>query len=324
MNIFFTICNRTELPNAIALGSTVKKYHPEAQMIIGWVDEAPVPSLPEDMLRLSVKVVAIPNWATMYERYYDFELVAACRPWFAHYILQTNLDCSRLIFLAPTTFLYQAVPFESLPDADLLLTPHMTQPLPVGTELDDKRILNIGMYHAGAWMLRRGTETEQLLIWWKLRTFDRAHFDLCQGMCMDQLWLNFAPIWVRNTSRLSLPGWHLGLHSITQRDLTVANGAFQVNGAPLISADFAGLPSYHPVWSDHERLLKHNRSFEQLYRQYVQYLEQYKTYRIKNAPAFGQTPAIKGNRTMRKGMVSNLKKVLSQIDRYEIGQGANS
>lgn len=324
MTIFFTVCNRTELPNAIALGSSVKKYHPDAQMIIGWVDEAQVPSLPEDMLRLSVKLVAIPGWASMYERYYDFELVAACRPWFAHYILETNPDCSRLVFLSPTTFLYQAVPFAELPDADLLLTPHLTQPLPPNPSLDDKRILNIGMYHAGAWILRRGTAAGKLLTWWKQRTLDRAHFDLCQGMCMDQLWLNFAPIWVHNTSRISLPGWHLGLYSITQKNLTVANGTYRVNGAPLISADFAGLASYHPVWSDHERLLQHNPSFEQLYRAYVQYLGQYQTYQVKSTPAYGQLPLIKGNRTRRKELVTNLKKVLNQIDQFEIGQGANT
>ncbi|GAB3182078.1 hypothetical protein [Telluribacter humicola] len=320
MNIFFTVCNRTELPNAIALGSSVKKYHPDAQMIIGWVDEAPVPSLPEEMLRLSVKLISIPGWATMYERYYDFELVAACRPWFAHYILQTNPECSRLVFLSPTTVLYQAIPFTDLPEADLQLTPHITQPLPLTIELDDKRILNIGMYHAGAWILQHGTEAEKLLDWWKQRTYDRAHFDLCQGMCMDQLWLNFAPVWIRNTARINLPGWHLGLHSIAQRELNIVNGQYQVNNKPLITADFAGLTSYHPVWSDHQQLLKHNRTFEQLYREYKQGLEQYKKYQVNNTPAFGQTPDIKGSRQLRKGLVSNLKKVLTQIDEFEINQ----
>ncbi|HEV7347252.1 hypothetical protein [Telluribacter sp.] len=320
MNIVYTVCNRSELPQAIALSTSVKKQHPEAQMIIGWVDEAPVPALPEGIVRLSVKLINIPDWPAMYERYYDFELVAACRPWFARYLVSQYPDCTTLTFLSPSTYLYQPLPLGEYPEAELLLTAHLTQPLPAVQGIDDKRILNIGMYHSNAWVLRPTVATKSFLSWWANRTLDRAAFDLCHGMCLDQLWLNYAPLLVPNTKIISQPGWHMGLHSMAFGALREVNGGFKSGEYSLLSFDFAGLGSFHPIWSDHQQLVINNQLFGRLYQNYKTELEKWKLYKIGGQASFGKIPVRKKYRSLRKGIVTNLKKVLTHIDQFELNQ----
>lgn len=316
MKSIFTVCNETELAQAITLGVSVKKFHPDSLFFIGWVGHTPPPRLPENMLVIPIQQVGINHWSEMTAHYSTYELVMACRPWFAKFILEQNALCDQLTFLAPTVFLYQSL--KSVDStSDLLLTLNILKPLPKSDLLDDKRILNIGMFHSGSWLLKRSAETEFLLNWWCERTIDRAKFELCNGMCMDQLWLNYAPVWVKNTSHITTPAWHLGLHSLLNSYLTTENNTCFVNGISLVSVDFAGLTSYHPIWSDHAGLINHQPIFKQLLKSYSQLSKEYTSYvnETNNIPGTVHKRSI-GKR--RKAVINGLKSITQFINHYEL------
>lgn len=304
-----------QLPNAMALGTSVLQFHPDSVFYIGWADTVPLPKLQNGIKLISVEDIDVPEWGQMCSNYYDFEIVAAARPWFAKGILKKQKACEKLTFLAPTTLLFSSTQEIGNESAELLLTPHITKPLVNSKILDDKRVLNIGMFHSGSWVIKPGEETSKLLDWWSHRTIDRAKFDLCNGMCMDQLWLNYAPVWVKNTVQIQHAGWHYGLHSVLNKNLKEENGSFFVDDEKLISVDFAGLGNYHPVWSEHTRLVNQNNVFKKLLDKYQHSLKKYE--KINGEPGFGRPSHISSRRVLRRNIAGKLKAITKFVDQFQ-------
>lgn len=266
---------------------------------------------------MTIEQANIPDWNAMEARYYNFELLAACRPWFALALLGQHTDCENLVFLAPSVLLVK--PFEEVvnPAADIHLTPNIKKPLAASKLLDDKRILNIGMFHSGSWILKRGEQTLKMLNWWAERTVDRAAFDLCNGKNMDQLWLNYTLVWIPQTTQIAHPGWHYGLHSILNDDLQMKNGDYSIAGQPLLSLDFAGLDFFDPVWSDHIGLMPANNAFHALFNNYKITLNKYKdSIPADRVPGYGKDPKIQENRILRNNVAAKLKSITSFIDQF--------
>ncbi|WP_426291721.1 hypothetical protein ACN9ML_16220 [Dyadobacter endophyticus] len=317
MNIIYTVCNRTNLAHALALADSVLQHQPDDVFYLGLVDSISINNLPEHVNLLPVAALAIPGWDTMVADYYDFELLPACRPWFALEILKKHTECRQLTFLAPTVQLKKT--FNSLLDAgsEMFLTPNISVPLKKSPILDDKRILNAGMYHSGSWTLRPSEKTTPVLEWWAQRTIDRANFDLCNGMNTDQLWLNYVPVWVPATQTLHNPGWHYGLNAVLNKMLVAKNDDYEVDGQPLISLDFAGLGHFDPIWSDHAGLVAENKAFQTLFMEYQRIVVK-KRYdlEVSGQPAFGKHADILPNRLMRKGIAAKLKELTRYIDQF--------
>jgi hypothetical protein len=315
MNIIFTVCNRSSLANALALANAAMQY-PGSIFYLCWVDNIEIPNLPGNVRLLPVSSLKLPQWEQMAANYYDFELLPACRPWFAKYLLETHADVNTLVFLAPTVFLYKSLDTIISNDAGMQVTPHITGALRKSDLLDDKRILNVGMFHAGSWVLRRNEKTSQFLNWWAERTLDRAKFDLCNGMCMDQLWLNFVLVRIPDAKQLTNEGWHYGLHSVLNKKIEHRNGEYAVNGQPLVSADFAGLEFFDPIWSDHAPLLAQSGLFKQLYSDYQKVLALEKKGLPAGKPGYGRIPDIKTNRLLRKKITGSLRSITRFIDQF--------
>ncbi|OJV20314.1 MAG: hypothetical protein BGO21_13200 [Dyadobacter sp. 50-39] len=317
MNIIYTVCNRTNLAHALALADSVLQHQPDDVFYIALVDSLSIDKLPGHVKLLSVSELAIPDFDRMAAGYYDFELLPATRPWFALELLKKHPECERLTFLSPTVVLKRS--FDSLlnADAEMFLTPNISAPLKKSPILDDKRILNAGMYHSGSWSLRRSEKTVAMLEWWAHRTIDRASFDLCNGMNTDQLWLNYVPVWVPATQTLHHPGWHYGLNAVLNKNLVIKNDSPEIDGQPLISLEFAGLGHFDPIWSDHAALVTTNKAFQDLFMEYQRIVIRKKqALETGGEPAFGKYANILPNRLMRKGIAARLKELTTYIDQF--------
>jgi hypothetical protein len=298
------------------LADSASLHQPDHTFYLCWVDSTPL-QLPAHIRVINVGQAQIPHWEQMEANYYDFELLAACRPWFALKLLELHKDCKSLVFLAPTVWLVK--PFQDVinPESDVHLTPNIRKPLAPSNILDDKRILNVGMFHSGSWILKPAENTLKMLKWWSERTIDRAQFDLCNGKNMDQLWLNYTLVWIPATTQIAHPGWHYGLHSILNNDLQIKNGVYHIEGKPLISLDFAGLDYFDPVWSDHARLMSLNNAFQSLYSSYKSSLAKNKNkLPVHSGAGYGKTPDIKANRILRNNLAARLKSITAFIDQF--------
>jgi hypothetical protein len=133
---------------------------------------------------------------------------------------------------------------------------------------------------------------------------------------MDQLWLNYAPIWVEKTVQTSHPGWHYGLHSILNKSLAENNGSFLVENEKLISIDFAGLMQFDPIWSDYAALANQNPVFKKLHKAYIEKVKTFDKTQPGKEPGYGIIPKISDQRLLRKNITGKLKAITKFIDQY--------
>ncbi|KAA0991600.1 hypothetical protein [Dyadobacter aurulentus] len=317
MNIIYTVCNRTNLAHALTLADSVSKFEPDTVFYLCWVDAAPLKELPSHIQAVDISRIEIPRWESWVQEYFDFELLAAARPWVAKWLLNLHPDCELLTFLAPTVLLYQSVTPVLDQGTEFYLTPNILKPLAKSEVLDDKRILNVGMFHSGSWILKNSETTKKTLDWWRSRTLDRAAFDLCNGMNMDQLWMNYIPVWIPKTKIISNPAWHFGLHAILNNRLSENAGKYTVDETSLISADFAGLTYFDAVWSNHQALAGQNPAFQNLLKQYKESLKSYQKY-LPNSelPVYGKLAYIRKYRVLRNNVAKKLSAVTEYIDQF--------
>lgn len=318
MKIAFTVCNRHQLREALCLRESLLRHNPTYRFILGWVDPAQVSELPVGVEVVGVESLSIQGWETMTARYFDFELVQACRPFFADYILKTQPACKELIFLAPTTFVYHSFDSIVAPSAFFQLTPHRVGPQRKGSQPDDKAILNNGMFTSGSWIMHPDGQERRLLDWWSKRTHTRAFLDLCEGMNMDQGWLDYIPVYFDQVKIIRNPSWHCGVYSWDRVDLTLTDGAPYANGKNMISIDFAGLESFHPVWSNYTDSWGKQKPWGQLRKMYRNQLAtQLQGVHFEKEP-YGKPNWIKPNRIYRKKGVNLIKSLIKKIETYDL------
>lgn len=174
--------------------------------------------------------LSLPDYAQMRERYNDEALAAATKPHFAEYFLRSE-GAESVIYFDPTVWVtgdINAV-FQQLQAADIVLTPRLVGKFGQSAYGDEKLFLNTGMYDAGFWAVRKTENTFRFLQWWKERLTDCAHFDLCNGMNHEQLWLNYVPVFFDNVLIYKGIGHNVGLQNLHERVLTKKNGKWIVN-----------------------------------------------------------------------------------------------
>lgn len=319
MKIAFTVCNRFQLPHALVLAKSFKKYHPDRKFFLGWVDRMKIPQLPEWVEVVAIESLGMTDWADMEKRYFDFELVAACKPFFARHLLTTFPDCQELVFLSPTILLYDSLDLVAVESAFLQLSPQRLRPIVEAdslsaSRLDDKRILNTGMYHADSWVLHPDGQENALISWWCQRMTDRGFLDLCRGMCLDQLWMNFLPCYFERVEIIRNPGWNYGLQAVPGSELTLTGDSYSVDGVPIITLDFAGLESFHPIWSDHADLVKGRALWSDLRQSYRNSLRESPLPSDELSLPYGNPAPVKPVPNRRRRAIRLLEKVIARIE----------
>lgn len=315
MKLIFTVCNRDSIREALVLGTRLKELMPDWPFTLCWADSG----LPEQLnFDLVTAEEVVGNDASMTQPYTTFEFCHAIRPLFARYLLRTaTLD--QLLFLAPTV--YPVRRFDALlaDKVGLWLTPALTQPLPKHSLLDDKWVLNRGMFRSDAWYLTPSDEVRGFIDWWCARVVDRARFDLCEAMNLDQLWLNYAPSYLMHWGVLRHGGWMIGAaHALTGALKTSVKG-WQYQGEEVLVFDLAGVTSFHPSYKDTTEILRKNFIFSDIIIFYKQVVKKTKPPLLDKAQQpMGRVMKVESVRPVRKRIVGALRRFVATIHNYPL------
>ncbi|MFN8348214.1 MAG: hypothetical protein U0X91_24645 [Spirosomataceae bacterium] len=219
--LIFTVCTAEQYPFAKVLADSLpKNILFKTGITTGRVTDNEAVMLEE---------LALPDDVPM--RGYDAEaLAAAGKPFFADYFLREE-GADRVIYFDPTVWVTGDIELilKQLQTADIVLTPRLAGKFGQSLYGDEKLFLNTGMYDAGFWAIRKTENSFRFLKWWQARLTDRAHFDLCNGMNHEQLWLNYVPIFFDNVSVCKHIGWNVGLQNLHERVLTPKKEKWMVN-----------------------------------------------------------------------------------------------
>ncbi len=237
-----TIVGRNYLAYARVLAASFFAHHPGGQFRVLLIDDedGSAGSQAADLhchwlrdIGLSARDVA--QLAAIYD---VTELATAVKPQFLRFLLDSGWD--HVIYLDPDIKVFDSLaPAARLArEHGIVLTPHMTRPLPRdGRRIDDAHILSSGMFNLG--FIAVGAETGTFLEWWWSRTRRDALIEPHLQMFTDQRWIDYVPT-LFEPHILRSPAYNVAYWNLHERDVAYDGERYRVGNDPLVFFHFSG------------------------------------------------------------------------------------
>jgi hypothetical protein len=334
--IAFTICSVNYLAQAKVLGESLKKFQPDYQYYIGLVDKLDQAKLSADPLSadflsadllprftmIEVADLQIDGWEQMYDQYNIIELNTAVKPFYMNYFYD-KMGADQVIYFDPDIQLFSELTElnEALGSNQIVLTPHITSPLMDDYQPRERDINNVGVFNLGFIGTSKGPETKAFLQWWMHKLRYECYSDLPNGMFVDQLWVNFAPMFYNSVYTLKHKGYNMAYWNLHERNLTKNNDTWSVNDVDALRFfHYSGFSPNKPTELSkyQNRFTLERENLTEFFGAYCKALEhqghaQYKTVAcayIKPQPAW--IPPKRGQRP-RKFVIKYLEKLIEYI-----------
>ncbi len=255
-----TIVSKNYLPYARVLMRSLAERHPELARFVLLVDEIDGYFDPkaEPFTVVGLADLGVPNLVGLCFRYTVLELNTALKPSFLAHLF-TRHGFEKVVYFDPDILILGALDglLARLDDAAILLTPHLTAPLPddglVPSELD---ILQAGTYNLGFLALRAGTSARALLHWWEARLVDRCQMAVERGMRVDQKWIDLVPGFFDDVAIVRDPSWNVAYWNAPHRPIVRDGDRWSIDGVPCTFFHFSGFDPEKPnVVSKHQSRL---------------------------------------------------------------------
>ncbi len=232
MKLIYTVCTANYLYQALTMGESLKKTNPDYELIIGLVDELPVMDFEIPYQIIQISEVQEVNLAGFKGEYTVMEVATACKPVFGLYLFEKYPDLEKLIYFDTDLWITDSIePIEkNLDSYDIIITPHITQPIDLQEEWNEKQFLNAGLYNTGFVGMKRSENTFKFLNWWKNHLKEYGYYDFCNGMGIDQLCVNFVPIFYDKVLIEYSPAYNLAYWNIHERSVIFENEKYVING----------------------------------------------------------------------------------------------
>lgn len=227
MKIIFTICSNNYLAQAKALGDSILETNPEYRFFIGLVDTLSPEINYETEIGHPVILaneIGIPDFESLWEKYNIIELNTCVKPFFLEYFTNQYKDLSYLMYFDPDTFVFgniADIEAEFIDGKEIILTPHILTPIPLDGKMPNEHLfLNFGTYNLGFIGIKNPSNNISFFKWWGERTYNIGFDRVSEGLFVDQLWMNFTPIFYSNTVVSKNAGLNMGPWNLHERFLS--------------------------------------------------------------------------------------------------------
>jgi len=237
----FTSFTFSYLNRARVLFSTLRRFHPDWELVALITDTAPpgftlaVEDEPFDRVVYAGEL-GIPNFESWLFKHDVVEVCTAVKGPFLLQACQSGADA--VIYLDPDTALLGSLaPLEAwLETDDILLTPHLLDPNdePLAIEDNDVATLRTGIFNLGFVAIRTTGEGARFAQWWNDRLLTHCYDDIPRGLFVDQRWCDHVPALFDKVKVVRDPGYNVASWNLSRRKLSVdQDGRILVNGHPL-------------------------------------------------------------------------------------------
>lgn len=241
----FTICSNNYLAEAITLGhSLTKNGLPATDFLIFLVDNKP-DAIDYTAIPFSVQLVnteMVPLYQEIVKKYKIVELSTSVKPSIFKYLIKMYPANKVFMYFDPDLFFYNEVQLleKELGDHSILLTPHIMQPVPMGHDPFENVFLSYGIYNLGFLAVNADENTIKMLDWWEERTIHLGFDAPARGLFVDQLWMNFVPVFFKNVKLSLHTGLNVSYWNMRERVITGKNGKYTINNTdPLVFYHFS-------------------------------------------------------------------------------------
>lgn len=241
---FFTICSKNFFAYAHTLFDSVREHHPDAAFYVALCDKndgmIEREREPFEIIELDqLGIAALPG---MIERYNITELNTSIKPFVFDYLF-TSRGEENVVYLDPDILVIS--PLQEVQEllaqgAEAVMTPHVLDPADNGVEIDDIKMLQLGIYNLGFIALRRTERVIEIVRWWGRRLEYACVIDLPQGLFVDQKWADLLPAYIPGTRILQHPGYNVAYWNLQQRKVEKTADGWVSNGQPLRFVHFSG------------------------------------------------------------------------------------
>lgn len=274
----FTIVAKNYLPFARVLMRSLQRWAPELERYVFLVDTVDGHFQPDDepFRLVSSLDLEIPSARWFHFKYTVLELSTAIKPFAISYLMEKEKQ-DTVVYLDPDIKLYGSLePIAlALVSSNIVLTPHLTQPIDDEKRPSELDILRSGTYNLGFIAVRNDAETGKFLSWWKRRLYELCVVDVHNGLFVDQKWIDLAPGLFDGVRVLKDEGLNVAYWNLNGRTVDTKGDRPMVNGTLLRFFHFSGFDPLQP-----EAVSKHQSRFRlgdvgdaaELFREYAQEL----------------------------------------------------
>lgn len=238
----FTIASKNYISYARTLMGSLAQHHPEAHRFLLLVDQsdASLDLSNEGYSVVLAKDIGIESFSNMAFMYDIMEFNTAVKPFFMSYLLQKGY--SKVVYLDPDIMLFSRmdVVLEALDRDSIVLTPHITSPVPYADKYipGERDYLSVGTYNLGFIAVSKSDESSKFLDWWSERCQHECFSEVETGYFVDQKWINLVPGLFSSVKILRDPGCNVAYWNLHERFL---NDGIINNEAPLVFFHFSGI-----------------------------------------------------------------------------------
>lgn len=241
---FFTICSKNFIAYALTLAASIREHHPEARVYVALCDRLDAAFDPDELPfeLVQLEQLDIPGLAGMIERYNITELNTSIKPFVFEWLFRQRGE-QRVVYLDPDILVVS--PLEDVDrrlglEADAILTPHVLDPAEGGVEIDDIKMLQLGIYNLGFCALNNTPRVQDVVRWWQRRLERQCVIDIPNGLFVDQKWADLLPCFIPRTHILQHPGYNVAYWNLQQRRVVRGISGWTSNDLPLVFVHFSG------------------------------------------------------------------------------------
>ncbi len=326
----FTLCSNNYLAQANVLKQSFLKFNPDFQMYIGLVDELSTEidyKIFEPAIIVPINKVKSINVNELIDKYDIVEFNTCVKPTFFKYIIEQNKNAEIIYYLDPDICFYDSIGELNnlLQTNSMVLTPHITSSIASDNYLPSENIfLNYGLYNLGFLGINAKNKTAlKMLDWWEEKTLKLGFNRTADGLFVDQLWMNFAPIYFSDVLVLKNYKYNMAPWNLHERYIVEVN-----NNNEIILNDKTKLVFYHfsNLSDDKNEISRFYKRYDfkkfpllkKLYNDYFEKIEKNGYSKLKAIPisyVLYKKKREDSKNSMTKKMVLKLMSLLEKISR---------
>ena len=285
-----TIVANNYLAYARVLAESFLRHNPGGRFVTLIVDE-PHESIRYDREPFEVvfcRDLGFESWQDMAFRYSILELSTAVKPLFLSTLLARH-DVDGVCYFDPDIEIFSPLEelYGVLSRSNVVLTPHILQPIADGKTPGELNFLQSGTYNLGFVGVRDSQETLRFLGWWDERLRVNCVHEIEKGLFVDQKWCDLAPALFEGVTVLRDSAYNVAYWNLQERKLERSGSDWTVDRGPLRFFHFSGVDQSNvdaiSKYQDRYTLddLPHLR---ELFESYGQQLEDHEHLSIKQTP----------------------------------------
>lgn len=237
-----TVVTRSHLGDARTLSRMLRRWHPQARMVVLVVDGTERTD-PEDFEVVLLGDLTIPDCASFCFQYTAFELCNALKAHLLAWLLgQANVPAVLYLDSDIGVMGDLSALWEEVLSSDVLITPHQTRDFPAdGCQPDSLMVRSVGVFNAGVVGVRQSSGGLDFVEWWKRRKQHDCINDPATGLFVDQRHLDFVPAFFPGARICRDPGVNVGHFNLHERTLRREGDRWWINGQPLLLFHFTSI-----------------------------------------------------------------------------------